>query len=93
MNKMTLVIAGTSVAIETDEATPFFLAPLHDFFRGFIKKRGPATATLTISYNHLVTHRKFQTSPLRFYIESRPMDHEFALFSHDERHEEKDELV
>ena len=64
MKQMIIVIAGTSVAIQADEAIAFFLTPLRDFFRGFLKPRGRTTAQLIISYNHLVTLRKFKTSPI-----------------------------
>lgn len=64
MKKTILVIAGTSVTIQTDEAIAFFLAPLKEFYRGFLKPRGPATAQVTISYNPLVTYRKFKTFPV-----------------------------
>ena len=64
MKKTILVIAGTSVTIQTDEAMAFFLAPLKEFYRGFLKPRGPATAQVTISYNPLVTYRKFKTFPV-----------------------------
>ena len=64
MKKMILVIAGTSVMIQTDEAIAFFLTPLKEFYRGFLKPRGPTTIEITISYNHLVTLRKFEASPI-----------------------------
>lgn len=73
MKQMMIIIAGTSFAIQTDEAIAFFLTPLKDFFRGFLKPRGPATAQLTVSYNHLVTLRKFKASPLPL---SRKQDRE-----------------
>jgi len=64
MKQMIIVIAGTSIAIQMDEAMAFFLTPLKDFFRGFLKPRGPTAAQLTVSYNHLVTLRKFKTHPI-----------------------------
>ena len=64
MKKMIIVIAGTSLTIQMDEAIAFFLTPLKDFFRGFLKPRGPTTARLTLSYNHLVTLRKFKAFPI-----------------------------
>jgi hypothetical protein len=64
MKKTVLAIAGTSVAIQTDDATAFFLPPLQDFFRGFLQQRGPAAAQLTISYNHIGIHRQLNDSPI-----------------------------
>ena len=64
MKQMILVIAGTFVAIEMDEAIAFFLTPLKDFFRGFLKQRGKEAIPVTISYNHFVTLRKFKAFPI-----------------------------
>ena len=68
VKRIIVVIAGTSVAIETDEAIAFFLTPLKEFYRGFLKPRGPATVEITLSYNHLVTFRKFNVSPIPLMI-------------------------
>jgi hypothetical protein len=65
MKKLILVIAGTSVAIQVDEAIALFLTPLQDFFRGFLKQGGKETIHVTISYNHFVTLRKFAAFPTR----------------------------
>jgi hypothetical protein len=64
MKKTVLVIAGTSAAVQTDDAIAFFLPLLQDFFRGFLKQRGPATAQLTLSYHHLGTLRQLNDSPI-----------------------------
>lgn len=64
MKKITLLVAGTPVAVQLDETIAFFLTPLKTFFRGFLKSRGPATAELTVSYNHLVSFRKFKSFPV-----------------------------
>ena len=65
MKKMTVIIAGTSVVIETDEAIATLLGPLNELFRGFLTPRRPATIRLTVSYNHRETFRKFTALPLR----------------------------
>jgi hypothetical protein len=65
MKELILAIAGTSVAIEMDEAIAFFLTPLKDIFRGFITRRGHTTVRLTVSYTHFVTLRKFKSFPVR----------------------------
>lgn len=67
MKKMVLVIAGTSVAIQMDEAIEFFLTPLQDFFRGFLKQGGEEAIQVIISYNHFTTLRKFTASPVRLW--------------------------
>lgn len=65
MKKMTLEIAGTSVAIQLDETIAFFLIPLQDFFRGFLKQGEKAAIQLTISYNQRIPLRKFTVFPDR----------------------------
>ncbi|MHB9099608.1 MAG: hypothetical protein ACYC5X_17515 [Syntrophales bacterium] len=65
MKKMIVIIAGTSVLIEPDEAIATLLNPLNEVFRGFLEPRGPATIRLTVSYNNLETFRKFSAFPLR----------------------------
>jgi len=84
MKKMILVIAGTSVAIQMDEAIAFFLTPLQDFFRGFLKQGGNEAIPVTISYNHFTTLRKFTAFPTRL---SQKKDREtLRILHHVERH-------
>jgi hypothetical protein len=63
MEKVTVVIAGTSVVIETDAAIAALLKQLKEFFFGFLKPRGTAGARLTVSYNHRITLAKFPPFP------------------------------
>lgn len=64
MKKMTIVIAGTSMTIQMDEALAFLLTPLQDFFCGFLKQQGGSTTIqVTLSYNHFDTVRKFADLP------------------------------
>lgn len=65
MKKMIVVIAGTSVAIQMDEAIALFLAPLQDFFRGFLRRGGKEAMQVTISYDHFAKLPKFTASPER----------------------------
>lgn len=84
MKKMILVIAGTSVAIQMDEAIAFFLPPLQDFFRGFIKQGGEEAIPVTLSYNHFTTLRKFTAFPMRL---SQKKDRETQrILHHVEKH-------
>jgi len=64
MEKAILVIAGTSITIQTDEATAFLITPLKEFYRGFLKTRGLTSIELTVSYNHLFAYHKFKTFPI-----------------------------
>ena len=84
MKKMILVIAGTSVTIHMDEAIAFFLTPLKEFFRGFLKQRGNKTIQVTLSYNHFVTLRKFKDFPIQL---SQKKDRgTLRILHHVERH-------
>lgn len=84
MKEMILVIAGTSVAIQMDEAIAFFLTPLQDFFRGFLKREGGKTIQVTISYNHFVTLRKFTAVPIR--LQQKKDRETLRILHHVERH-------
>ncbi|MHB8771639.1 MAG: hypothetical protein ACYC7J_11610 [Syntrophales bacterium] len=63
MENMFVVIAGTSVVIQADEALAFFLAPLKEFYQGFLNPKGPTTAEITLSYDQCATLRKFTALP------------------------------
>lgn len=62
---MILVVAGTSIVIQVDEAIAFLLTPLQDFFRGFLKQGDEEAIHVTVSYNHFVTLRKFTAFPIQ----------------------------
>ena len=64
MKEIILLMAGTSVAVRLDETIASFATPLEAFFRGFLKSRGPASAELTVSYNHLVPFPEFGFVPV-----------------------------
>ncbi|MCG6538195.1 MAG: hypothetical protein L7F78_26635, partial [Syntrophales bacterium LBB04] len=63
MKKIGLVIAGTSIAIQMDEAIAFFLTPLRDFFRGFLKQGDKEAIQVTISFDNFYSLRKFSAFP------------------------------
>ncbi len=65
MKKLHLVIAGTSIAIEMEEAVTFFLPHLQDSFRGFLRQRDKSTVQVALSYDPRVMFRKFKAFPTR----------------------------
>lgn len=65
MKKLLIVIAGISVAISGDEKAAPLLDPLQRLFRGFLIPQSDNSVTVSLSYEHSVTLRKFRAEPIR----------------------------
>lgn len=68
MNKLIIVIAGISVAINGDEKAGPLLDPLKELFRGFLLPQSDDSVTVSLSYEHFLTLRKFTAAPVRLLI-------------------------